>query len=288
MLPSEHNNKHITASHIEATDNLVELQKANGNGEANFEVSIVHSESHNEQEDKTADGTELEVVQAPDIQDELGNLREENARLRIDLQEARNEIKQLRPKIVKERFDIRKHKCNDKDIEFYTGFRDFEIIMFCYRLIEQSAKNMSYGNHERMNLDQPKHSQVGRPRSLTTFQEFIMVLMRLKLGLFERDLAHRFKVSESSVSVIVRTWLRFLRSEFEPLIKLPPRDVIRFHSSKSFKTLFTNVVVIVDCTEVEMEKPSALNSNSACYSSYKSRPTMKSLLTQTFASSEAK
>ena len=114
------------------------------------------------------------------------------------------------------------------------------------------------------------------------------ILKRLKLGLFERDLAHRFKVSESSVSVIVRTWLRFLRSEFEPLIKLPPRDVIRFHSSKSFKTLFTNVVVIVDCTEVEMEKPSALNSNSACYSSYKSRPTMKSLLTQTFASSEAK
>ena len=35
---------------------------------------------------------------------------------------------------------------------------------------------------------------------------------------------------------------------------------------------------IVDCTEFEMERPSALDSQSASYSSYKSRTTMKSML----------
>ena len=80
------------------------------------------------------------------------------------------------------------------------------------------------------------------------------------------------------MSVVVRTWLRLLRCEFEPLIRLPSRDVITYHSPQSFKDLFPKVVIIVDCTEIEMERPSALDAQSACYSSYKSRPTMKSLL----------
>ena len=46
----------------------------------------------------------------------------------------------------------------------------------------------------------------------------------------------------------------------------------------SFKQLFPNVVIVIDCTELEMEKPSALNSQSTCYSSYKSRTTMKVLV----------
>ena len=40
---------------------------------------------------------------------------------------------------------------------------------------------------------------IGRPRSLSVFEEFTLVIMRLRLGLFEKDLGHRFKVSESTV-----------------------------------------------------------------------------------------
>ena len=144
-----------------------------------------------------------------------------------------------------------------------------------YSLIEESAKQISHGNYERVYFQQPN---IGRPRSLTKFQEFIVVLMRLRLGLFEGDLAHRFEVSESTISVIVRTWVKFLRSEFEPLIKMPARDVFRFHSRKIFKKLFPKVALIIYCTEVKMDRPSALDSQSACYSSYKSKPTMKALI----------
>ena len=64
----------------------------------------------------------------------------------------------------------------------------------------------------------------------------------------------------------------------EPLITIPPREVLQCYRPDSFKKLLPNVTVIVDCTEFEMERPSALDSQSACYSSYKSRTTMKSLL----------
>ena len=42
-----------------------------------------------------------------------------------------------------------------------------------------------------------------------------------------------------------------------------------------FKEYYPQAVLIIDCTEIEMEKPSA------CYSSYKSRTTMKSLIGST-------
>ena len=203
----------------------------------------------------------------------LEKLREENTRLRNELQEARKEIQRLSNSAT--RFDIEKFKDSDKDIDFYTGFSSYKMLLLAYSLIEESAKQISYGNYERVYFQRPN---IGRPRSLTKFQELILVLMRLRLGLFERDLANRFEVSESTISVIVRAWLKFLRSEFEPLIKMPSRDVLRFHSPKIFKKLFPKVVLIIDCTEVEMERPSALDSQSHCYSSYKSRPTMKALI----------
>lgn len=173
-------------------------------------------------------------------------------------------------------FNIEKYKDNPDDIAFYTGLSDYEMLM-CYNLVKDSAKNISY-NYERIYCDLESTKQPGRPRALSTFQEFIMTLVRIRLGLFERDLGHRFNVSHMSVSRITNSWLRFLRTEFEPLIQIPPDDVLKFHMLKVFKEICPDTVVIVDCTEFQMEKPSSLDAQSACYSSYKSTNTMKALL----------
>ena len=37
---------------------------------------------------------------------------------------------------------------------------------------------------------------------MSIFEEFILTLMRLRLGLFQKDLAHRFNVSETTVSTV--------------------------------------------------------------------------------------
>ena len=99
------------------------------------------------------------------------------------------EMKSLKHALDNNRFDIEQYKDKDDDISFYTGFPDYKTLILCYKTIEQSARNISY-EHKRTSLD----SNVGRPRVLTKFQEFILVMLRLRLGLFENDLAHRFKV----------------------------------------------------------------------------------------------
>lgn len=171
------------------------------------------------------------------------------------------EMKRLRHALDNNRFDIDQYKIKKMILHSTLAFPITRLIL-CYKTVEQSASNISY-EHKRTSLD----SNVARPRVLTKFQEFILVMLRLSLGLFENDLAHRFTVSK-----VVNAWIPFLRREFKPLITIPQREVLQYYMPDSFKKLLPNVTVIVHCTEFEMER------QSACYSSYKSRTTMKSML----------
>ena len=164
------------------------------------------------------------------------------------------------------RFDINQFKDKDSDITFYTGFPNYKTLMLCFDMVKDAAKNISYGNYDRKCFDCPPVWQPGRPRILTTFQEFVLVLMRLRLGLFERDLAHRFEISESTVSVIFRKWIRFLRLELKELIIVPPRDVLQEHMPKLFKEFYPKTALIIDSTEIQMERSSALDNQSSGYS----------------------
>ena len=200
-------------------------------------------------------------------------LSEENANLLEANLKLEQETKRLRHSLENFRFDIEKYKDNAEDIAFYTGLPDYNALLICFDMVKDAAEHIEY-EHERTHPG----IQCGRPRCLTKFQEFTLTLVRLRLGLLEKDLAHRFSVSRPLVSKVSRAWTRFLRGQFEPLITIPPREVLKLYMPDIFKSFYPDCVIIVDCTEFEMEKPSALNSQSACYSSYKSRTTMKALL----------
>lgn len=49
----------------------------------------------------------------------------------------------------------------------------------------------------------------GRRRKLSTLNEFFMVLVRRRLGLFELDVAHRFSVQVSTVNRIYISGINF-------------------------------------------------------------------------------
>ena len=72
--------------------------------------------------------------------------------------------------------------------------------------------------------------------------------MRPRLRL-HKNLANRFNVSRSPVSKITNAWFRFLRIEFDPLLTIPPREVIKLYMPDLFKPFYPNVVAIVDCIQ---------------------------------------
>ena len=97
--------------------------------------------------------------------------------------------------------DIVKFKDSSEDVEFYTGLSHWDALMLLYDLVSQKAQNLNYGSYEKK--DSGSQQKLGRPRALTLYKEFVLTFMRLtcRLGLFQKDLAHRFNVSESTVSV---------------------------------------------------------------------------------------
>ena len=109
--------------------------------------------------------------------------------------------------------------------------------------------------------------------------EFFLTLVRLRLGLQERDLADRFGISQGTVSVIINTWLSLLHHHLSQLKFWPSLDAVKKHMPKEFSTsAYSNTRVIIDATELFIEKPSDLSLQSVTWSNYKSHNTLKGLI----------
>jgi len=59
-----------------------------------------------------------------------------------------------------------------------------------------------------------------------------LVLVRLRLGLFERDLAKCFNISTSTVCRICRTWIRFIYLRFKELPLWLSWDLVNLYLPK--------------------------------------------------------
>ena len=126
--------------------------------------------------------------------------------------------------------------------------------------------------------DSDSDSGTERNHTLTVEDEFLLVLMKLRLGLTNLDLAIRFRVSEATVSNIFITWLNFLYIRLGTLKVWPHRRVILDNMPKNFKEDYPNNIIIIDCTELKIQCPSSLVLQSQSYSNYKSTNTLKSLV----------
>ena len=88
---------------------------------------------------------------------------------------------------------------------------------------------------------------------LSKFSLLVMFLMKLRLNLFDDDLAYRFGVHHSTVSRNFHRVLDVMAVRTEHLIKWPERHVLRETMPMSFRRFFRKCCVIIDCTEVSTE-----------------------------------
>ena len=95
-----------------------------------------------------------------------------------------------------------------------------------------------------------------------------MFLIRVRLGLFERDLAHRFDGSISTVSDVVVTRANILNILLGSLPVWPSKEKIKEHLPDSFKGKSENVRGILDCTELKCELPKEYQRHSEMDSGY--------------------
>lgn len=71
-------------------------------------------------------------------------------------------------------------------------------------------------------------------RKLDARTEFLMALMKLRLGLLIEDLADRFHISTGTCSEIIKTLVKFLADTVGTLVKWVPEESVMENMPKKF------------------------------------------------------
>ena len=126
---------------------------------------------------------------------------------------------------------------DDEKVKFYTGLPSFDILKTTFEFIKPFVTR--------------------RCLTLTLFQEFILVLMKLRLDVPFQDLAYRFDISLSTVSRIFLAWMIVMDMRLSPLINWPEREDLWRTMPKCFQYSFgKKTTVTIGCFEVFIERPS--------------------------------
>ena len=109
----------------------------------------------------------------------------------------------------------------DERVKFYTGLPSYVILMAVFNFVSAHIPESC------------------RLNSLTNFQQFLMVLMKLCLNLFDKDLAYRFGVSQSTVSKYFKKWIEIMFIPLQPLVKWSGQVELQLTMPAVFRKQFT-------------------------------------------------
>ena len=212
--------------------------------------------------------------------------------LQEQLKKAENELKILKEKLKKvgEKKGL---KCGDlktdKEVNLLTGIPTRAVFNALFDIVKKNVKKLRYltgpvkSTQKGRNLKKsPK--KFGPKRELAEKDEFLLTMMKLRLGSTNADLqlAQRFTVSSTTMTNIFTTWVKLLASELGCLIYNPSYEVFRKALPKKLhKPGYSKVRYIIDCTEVFIETPSDPALKAAAWSNYKYHHTTKILVSIT-------
>ena len=105
-----------------------------------------------------------------------------------------------------------------------------------------------------------------------------MFFLKLRFNLFDKDIGDWFGVHSTTVSRNFHRVLDVMAAKTAHLIKWPDRETLQMTLPVSFRKFFKICCVIIDCTEIFIERPKDLLARAQVWSNYKHHSTLKVLL----------
>ena len=165
-----------------------------------------------------------------------------------------NEMRMEKSKI---RFGAHSLKNDNKKTCFYTGLPSYEVFEGLFELL------------------QPLLSKDLSKSSCPLFDELLLVLMKLRLGVPNDDLGYRFNITSAAVSSIFEKWIHLMSVKLRCLIRWPDATTLHKNMPSSFKKHYSGVKSIINCFEIFIERPTSFEARAATYSNYKKHNTVK-------------
>ncbi|XP_057290156.1 uncharacterized protein LOC130612824 [Hydractinia symbiolongicarpus] len=139
-----------------------------------------------------------------------------------------------------------------------------------WRRLKRSTSNTTRNLKKDPKLFGPK-------RKLCSTDEFLMMLIKLRVGLFNKDLADRFEISVGSVTSIVSTWIKASSAVLSLLIFLPQQRSVVNTRPPRFQSM-PDLFAILDGTEFFIQTPKNPALQKLTWSDYKHHNTLKVLV----------
>lgn len=109
-------------------------------------------------------------------------------------------------------------------------------------------------------------------------EKIMLAFVKLKTNLTFICMSSIFHVSETTISRSFKTILPLIRAAIKTAVYFPSAEEIRCNMPKAFKPEFISVRAVMDCTEIQIQKPKCVNCIISTYSHYKGTNTVKFLV----------
>ena len=110
---------------------------------------------------------------------------------------------------------------------------------------------------------------------LSVKDEFLLIMIKLCLGLTNHDISIRSEVAEANTFV---SWLNLPFIQLGTLEICPHKNFILENMPKKFKEGYPHDIIAINCTNLKIQCPSSLVIQSQSYSNHKSANRLKSLV----------
>ena len=114
---------------------------------------------------------------------------------------------------------------SEKLCSFYTGFPNYGTFKALFDYLKDAAvtkRNWRGGETaNKSHFSDGFQRKPGPNSKLTLEEEFLIVMIRLKVGLFQKDLALRFGLSEATISRVFTSWINLMYIELKDLYEMP-------------------------------------------------------------------
>ena len=154
-------------------------------------------------------------------------------------------------------FSIHDFVHKPRELKYFSSFSDYEHFMYFFHMLGLAAFHL--GLHVPLPAD----------------HQLFLTLMKLRQGKDDFELGFLFNVPEAVVSHIFCTWVNFLYFQLSEIDIWPTRKAIDDHMPDNFGKLFPSTRVILDATEIPIQKPKSSGPQRETFSSYKNKNTLK-------------
>ncbi|CAF4421098.1 unnamed protein product, partial [Rotaria magnacalcarata] len=198
----------------------------------------------------------------------------------LDLNDLSNLFEKLslyEQKIFRTTICIERFRDDDTNIKYFTGFRSYNMFCLVFELL-QTHFDDHFIVYPMRNERLPSNSTSSDTCIITKENQFFLFMIRLRRATEEHEIAIFFNISQSTVSRIIIAWTRFVYSVVSSISIWPSKTQVQQNLPFEMKKNYPTVRVIVDCTELKIEKPSNPQAQQDTWSTYKNTNTVKALV----------